>query len=255
MEEVELFSISLLRSFAEFAILIAIGAIVAFLIGRLVNLIFDRTIEKAIDKTGLGKELRAIGLDFSDVMGIFVGAIIFLLFLQLGLFKLPTLGGLWQLLLLGVGYAINIVIALAFITAGLLFVVWFIEYVEKFVKRYREDISILVKMVLGVGLLWSVIAFALQILGLQYTVFQDLLLGFVIMSFGTIVIDLIFSKIEEAENLKPYMMYFLYSIFVLIAISAIFRVYITESILNIFAYGFVALFILALLPSVIKAVK
>lgn len=255
MEEVEVFNISLLQPVAQFVFLVVIGAILAFIIGKLVNLIFDRTVEKALDKTGLGKELRAVGLDFSDLMGLFIGAIIFLLFLQLGLAKLPTIGGLWQLLVEGVGYVVNVVIALAFITAGLLFVVWFIEYVEKFVVRYREDIAVLVKMVLGIGLLWTVIAFALQILGLQYTVFQDLLLGFVVMSFGVIVSDLIFSKIGKAEDLKPYMMYFLYSLFVIVAISAIFRVYIPENILNIFAYGFVALFILAILPTVIKATR
>jgi len=246
---------ALLIALGQFVLWIVVGAILGWVLGKLVNLILDRTVERALDKTGIGKRLREVGLDFSDTIGLFTAVVIFLLFLQLAVGYLPAVGGLWQVVINGVFYLTNVVIALAFITVALLFVVLFIDYVEGFVVKYREDIAQLVKMVLGIGLLWASLSFALNLLNLQYTVFQDLLLGFVVLSVAFVVVDIVMSKIGEDIEIKPILGYYLYGLFVLVAVSAIFSNYIPTNIVTIFSYGFVGLFILAALPALIKAIK
>ncbi len=248
--------LAILTAIGQFVLWVVVGVIVGWIIGKLVDIILDRTVERALDKTGIGKKLREVGLDFSDAIGLFVGVVIFLLFLQVAVSYLPAVGGLWQLVINGIMYLTNVVIAVAFVTVGLLFTVLFVEYVEKFVAKYREDVATFFKMVLGIGLLWSVLYFALKLLNLQYTIFQDLLVGFVVMSVGVIIVDLVMSKVEKVE-IKPILTYFLYGLFVLVTVDAIFSNWMATStkIVTIFSYGFVGLFILAALPSVIKAIK
>jgi len=246
---------ALFTALGQFVLWIVVGAVLGWILGKLVNLILDRTIERALDKTGIGKKLREVGLDFSDTIGLFTGAVIFLLFLQLAVGYLPSVGGLWQVVIDGIFYLTNVVIALAFITVALLFVVLFADYVENFVVRYREDVAKLVKMVLVTGLLWASLTFALSLLNLQYTVFQDLLLGFVVLSVAAVVVDIVMSKVGEEVEIKPILTYYLYGLFVLVAVNAIFYNYISTNVVTVFSYGFVGLFILAALPAVIKAIK
>jgi len=245
---------ALFVALGQFVLWIVVGAIVGWILGKLVNLVLDRTVERALDRTGIGKKLREVGLDFSDTVGLFTAVVIFLLFLQLAVSYLPPVGGLWQVVVDGISYFTNVVIALAFITVALLFIVLFADYVEAFVIRYREDVAALVKMVLVVGLLWASLTFVLELLNLQITVFQDLLLGFVALSVGVIVVDMVMSKVGDTE-IKPVLTYYLYGLFVLVAVTAVFHNWIPTNVVTVFSYGFVGLFILAALPAVIKAIK
>jgi len=247
--------IALFTALGQFILWIVVGTVLGWIVGKLVNLLLDRTVEKVLDKTGIGKKLREVGLDFSDAIGLFTGVVILLLFLQLAVSYLPYIGGLWQLVINGIAYLTNVVVAVAFVTVGLLFVVLFTDYVEGFVSKYREDVAKLFKMVLSIGLLWAVLSFALYLLNLQYTIFQDLLTGFVVLSVAAVVIDSVMSKIEEDIEIKPILTYYLYGIFVLIAVNAVFSNWVPTNVINIFAYGFAGMFILALLPAVIKAIK
>jgi len=251
----DVINVALLTALGQFVLWVIVGAALGFVLGWLVDLVLDRTIERVLDRIGIGKKLREVGLDFSDAVGLFTGVVIFLLFLQLAVSYLPSPGGLWQLVIDGIFYLTNVVIALAFITVALLFVVLFAEYVENFVVRYREDVAKLVKMVLVIGLLWASLNFALSLLNLQYTVFQDLLLGFVVLSVAAVVVDLVMSKIGEEVEIKPILTYYLYGLFVLVAVNAIFYNYIPTNVVTVFSYGFVGLFILAALPALIKAIK
>jgi ABC-type multidrug transport system fused ATPase/permease subunit len=239
----------------EFILWVVVGVIVAWIIGKLVDIILDRTVERGLDKTGIGKELREIGLDFSDTIGFFTGAAIFLLFLELALSYLPAASGIWNTVVYTAAYLVNVVAALAFVTAGFLFVVWFVEYVGKFVRRYNEDVAKFIKMALAIGMIWAVAYYALVLLKLQYTLFNQLLFGFVVLSVGAIVIDVISPRLEEAKEFKPYLEYFLYGLFVLVAVNAIFSTYVPVKVINIFAYGYVALFVLAIIPAIAKAIK
>jgi len=245
---------ALFTALGQFVLWIVVGAIVGWILGKLVNLVLDRTVERALDRTGIGKKLREIGLDFSDTVGLFTAVVIFLLFLQLAVSYLPEVGGLWQVVVSGISYFTNVVVALAFITVALLFIVLFVEYVETFVARYREDVASLVKMVLAVGLLWTSLTFALELLNLQNTVFQDLLLGFIALSVGVVVVDMVMSKVKDTE-IKPLLTYYLYGLFVLTAVVALFHNWIPTNVITAFSYGFVGLFILAALPALIKAIK
>jgi len=242
-------------SIGQFVLWIVVGAVLGWILGKLVDVILDKTVERALDKTGIGKKLREVGLDFSDAIGLFTGVAIFLLFLQLAVSYLPSIGGLWGVVVSGVYYLTNVVIALAFITVALLFIVLFIDYVGRFVSEYREDVAQLVKMVLGIGMLWASLSFSLDLLNLQYTVFQDLLLGFVVLSVAFVVVEMVMSKIGEDEEIKPILSYYLYGLFVLVAIDAIFSNWVPTNVVTIFSYGFVGLFILAALPALIKAIK
>lgn len=238
---------------------IIIAAIVAWAIGWVVDFVLDRTIEKKyLDKTKVGKELRQIGLDFSDTVGIFTAVFLFLYALSSYLSTLTSISSVAAQILSVVNYALLVTIVLAFFTIGLIFVAFLADYFGRLTKQHDENIAELLRNLIFIGFLWVVLYIGLNIWGLQYALINGIISGFVVLAIGWVVIDFFISKFEEGsfKEFSPYAKFFIAAIFILVAISAMFEGYLTDvSVIKIFAWGLVALFVISALPFVVKAIK
>ena len=238
---------------------VVVGFVLGKFMGWLVNKILDQTVERWLDKTRVGKELREIGLDFSDTVGLYTAVFIFLLFLSWGVKQVTIVHPWWQGIINLVDYAIILTLGFAFITVALLFVTFLADYFGRLVKGYREDVGELLKLLLLVGLVWVVVNSAMDMMNLGYTIVKDIMNGFVAFAVGWVIAEFVGNKLseesEEFRRFSPYGKYVIFLIFLLVGLNAIFAKYLSTTIIKVLAWGVVFLFAAVLIPFVVKAVK
>lgn len=252
----DLFALALLVG--QFVGWIILLGLIAWGVGWLVDLVLDRTIERYLDKTKVGKELREIGLDFSDSVGLFVAVLLFIYGLRSYLATMTEVSTTVPQLMTILDFALAVTIVLGFFTVGLLFVAFFSDYLARLVRAHDENVAEILKSILFVGLTWVVLYVGISIWGLQYNLINGLIAGFVVLAIGWFVISFFISRFEEGsfKEFAPYAKFFLFTLFVLISLTAMFAGYVTDAeIMRIFAWGVVALFVATALPFVIRAIK
>ena len=237
---------------------ILVGYVVAWVLGRLVNFVMDRTIERWLAKTRVGEELREIGLDFSDAVGLFTAVIIFLLFLKAGIEAVFIQNALWESIISAVNYALVITIGLGLMTVGLLFVTYVTDYLGRLVKGYREDVSELLKLFLLVGLIWAVVTAGLEFMNLKYTIVTDMMAGFVAFAIGWVLADFVVERLKEYDSFKdfaPFAKYIILLIFLLVGLNATFTRYLGMEVIKILSWGIVAVFAALIIPVLAKSIR
>ena len=237
---------------------VIVGYIAAWVLGRLVNFVMDRTIERKLDKTRVGEELRDIGLDFSDAVGLFTAVIVFLLFLKAGVAAVSLQNELWDTVVSLVNYSLVVVLGLGFMTVGLLFVTFVADYLGRLVKGYREDVGELLKLLLLVGLIWAVVTTGLEFMNLKYTIVADLMAGFIAFAAGWVLAEFMVERFKEYESFRdflPYAKYVVLLIFILVGLNAAFSRYLGVEVIKVFAWGIVALFAVLAVPVLVRAIK
>jgi hypothetical protein len=238
---------------------VVLGFVLGSALGYLVNRVLDTTVERWLDKTKIGKELRKIGLDFSDTVGLYTTAFIFVLFIIWGVTQVNIQHPWWKAVISICNYTLTVVLGFAFITVALLFVIFLSDYFGRMLRGYNEDVGDLLSLLLLVGLIAVVVKIAMKVMGLQYTIIDNVMNGFVAFAIGWVIADFIVSKIsKEYEGFKsfaPYGKYIIVLIFLLVGLNAIFAKYLSTSIIQVLAWGVVALFAAVLLPFVVKAIR
>jgi len=238
---------------------IILGFVLGSALGYLVNRVLDTTVERWLDKTRIGKELRKIGLDFSDTVGLYTTAFIFIMFVIWGVTRVTINHPWWREVIFICNYALKVVSAFGFITVGLLFVIFVSDYFGRMLSGYNEDVGKLLSLLLLVGLIAIVVKVALNMMSLSSSIMDNVMSGFVAFAIGWVIADFIVSKITKDyanfENFAPYAKYIIVIIFLLVGLNAIFAKYLSTSIIQVLAWGVVALFAATLLPFVIRAIK
>ena len=238
---------------------VILGFVLGSALGYLINRILDSTVERWLDKTRIGKELRKIGLDFSDTVGLYTTALVFIMFVIWGVTQVGIDHPWWQAVIKVCNYALTVVIGFGFITVALLFVIFVSDYFGRMLSGYNEDIGKLLTLMLLVGLTAAVVKIALNIMSLSFSIVDNVMNGFVAFALGWVIADFVVSKISEKypsfESFAPYGKYIIVLVFLLVGLNAIFAKYLSTSIIQVLAWGVVVLFAAALLPFVVRAIK
>ena len=247
---------------------VLIGVLVGWIVYKLVQYVLKKSLDQAYEKL---KETFSkipsidVGVLVSYTLGIIVGLYVFsgvmgTLQNVLTSTQLSCINYIYSLTLTVASYLMQIAIVVVVIAAGVIFSIFFTSYIYLLVEGYNENVAELLKLLLFLGLVWVITVYSLNLLGLGSTLFENIMGVFVVLSVGLIVMNYITEHIEENEyykNVKPFVQVFIYSLFVISSLSILLLGYSTVSaeLQNIFAWGFVILFVLALLPFVVKAIK
>ena len=245
-----------------------IGALVGWIIYKIVQFVLKRYINRAYEKLK-NTFTKVPSIDVGALISYTIGAIVGIYVFEGIMGLLPSLltstqfsyiNYLYYTTLSVATYLLQIVAIVLIIAAGVIFSVFFTSYIYLLVEGYNENIAELLRLLLFLGLIWVITVYSLNVLNLGTTLFENIIGVFVILSVGLIVMNYVTEHIKENEyykNVKPFVQVFIYSLFVISSLSILLLGYSTVSaeLQNIFAWGFVILFVLALLPFVVKAIK
>jgi hypothetical protein len=247
---------------------ILVGALVGWVVYKIVQYVLKRYLDKAYEKL---KETftKVPSIDVGALVSYTIGALVGIYVFEGVMGMLPSIisstqfsyiNYLYYLTLTIASYILSIAAIVLIIAAGVIFSIFFTSYLYILVEGYNEDIANLLKVLLFLALVWLITIYSLNILNLGQTLFENIMGVFVILSVGLIVMRYITENVHDNEyykSVKPFVQIFIMSIFIISSLSILLLGYSTVSaeLQNIFAWGFVILFVLALLPFVVKAIK
>ncbi|MGB9621298.1 MAG: hypothetical protein ACPL4C_02525 [Brevinematia bacterium] len=248
------------------------GAVLGYVVGRLVLLVADKILEERVEhiydklKDVLEKlpPIR-VGTVLSYALAIIAGVLAFMGVMSylpsvLTPLQMKYVLNLYEVTLFVANYVILITAAVLLISSVVIFSVFFASYAYLLIEGYDKDVADLLSLLLFLAFIYIGVVASLNMLGLTTTFFQNIMGVFVILSIGLIVMEYVTKHISSNqyyENVKPFVQVFIYSIFIISSMSVLLVGYstVSASVENIFALGFVILFALALLPVVVKSIK
>ena len=265
---------NLLMSLGYFIGFLVLGSVIGYFIGWMVykalNWLFARYVkienvyEKLKSTFNKMPEINVATL-LSYLVGVILGILVFNSVLSLMPNVLTAtqyyyISNILQLTMMVSSTLLLISIVVLIIAAGVIFSIFFTSYLYILIEGYNEHVAELLKLLLFLGFVWIITYSSLKLLGFRYTLFDNIIGAFVILSIGLIVMKYITEHISENtyyKNVKPFIQVFIYSIFVISSLSVLTVGYsdIPASIGGIFAWGFVILFVLTLIPILIKAIR
>jgi len=264
----------LLMSIGYFIGFLVLGGIIGYFIGWIVYKILNWLFAKYIKVENVYEKLKStfskmpeinVATLLSYLVGIVLGILVFNSVLSFMPNVLTTtqyyyISNILQLTMTVSSTLLLISIAVLIIAAGVIFSIFFTSYLYILIEGYNEYIAELLKLLLFLGFVWIITYYSLNLLGFQYTLFDNIIGVFVILSIGLIVMKYITEHISENsyyKNVKPFIQIFIYSIFVISSLSVLTVGYsnISASVESIFAWGFVILFVLTLIPVLVKAIR
>jgi len=205
----------------------AIGSVV----GRAVNRLIERTgLEKAFDRTDVGKAFRSAGIDLSNLIGMLVTAFIVVIGIVVALQYLRIGGEAGMLVAQVAEYLPRLIGGIILLTAGLILVALLTDYIGKlltglFPQQFVE-IGEMLRNLLLIGLIALVVSIALDLMLFTGPLVYPLILGTVIIGAGifighTVVRNIVEDHPEFAAA-APYAKFLLYTIFLMVGLGAIF---------------------------------
>jgi hypothetical protein len=239
-------------------IVIAIGWLVGTLVGKAVNMLVEKIgMERAFDRSDVGKSFRAAGLDLSNVIGMFVKAFIIILAIVYAIEILNIGGTLGAYLTVIANYLPRLLAGLLILILGAILVDFLATFIGKLIRPMfppeKVEIADMIRNLLFIGLIAFIILLALDTMLLSGGTIYPLILGFVIIGVGVILTDtLIRSIIEDHAEFKPvagYAKFVLYAIFLIIGAGAIFATFpgVTNIVANV-SWAFAIALAIILLP-------
>jgi hypothetical protein len=205
----------------------AIGSVV----GRAVNRLIERTgLERAFDRTDVGKAFRSAGIDLSNLIGMLITAFIVVIGIVVALQYLQIGGEAGMLVAQVAKYLPRLIGGIILLTAGLILVALLTDYTGKlltglFPKQFVE-IGEMLRNLLLIGLIALVVSVALDLMLFTGPLVYPLILGTVIIGAGifighTVVRNVVEDHPEFAAA-APYAKFLLYTIFLTVGLGAIF---------------------------------
>jgi len=205
----------------------AIGSVV----GRAVNRLIERTgLERAFDRTDVGKAFRSAGIDLSNLIGMLITAFIVVIGIVVALQYLQIGGEAGMLVAQVAEYLPRLIGGIILLTAGLILVALLTDYIGKlltglFPKQFVE-IGEMLRNLLLIGLIALVVSIALDLMLFTGPLVYPLILGTVIIGAGifighTVVRNIVEDHPEFAAA-APYAKFLLYTIFLMVGLGAIF---------------------------------
>lgn len=213
-------------------IIVLIAWLIGSVVGKAVNRLIEKTgLEKAFDKTDVGKAFRAAGIDLSSLIGMLVTAFIVVMGIVVALSYLRIGGEAGMLVAQIAEYLPRLIGGVILLTAGLILVALLTDYIGKlltglFPKQFVE-IGEMLRNLLLVGLVALVISIALRLmLFVDELLVYPLILGTVIIGAGIFIGHTIVRNIiedhPEFASAAPFAKFLLYTVFLMVGLGAIF---------------------------------
>ncbi|MEZ0318982.1 MAG: hypothetical protein ABWK05_03180 [Pyrobaculum sp.] len=212
-------------------VIILIAWAVGSIVGRAVNRLVERTgLERAFDKTDVGKAFRAAGIDLSNLVGMLVTAFIVAIGVVIAVGYLKIGGEAGALIADVARYLPRLVGGIVLLTVGLVLVALLTDYIGKlltglFPQQFVE-IGEMLRNLLLVGLVALIISVALDLMLFTGPLVYPLILGTVIIGAGIFIGHTIVRNIVEDHpefaGAAPYAKFLLYLIFLTVGLGAIF---------------------------------
>lgn len=239
-------------------IVIAIGWVVGTLVGKAVNILVEKIgMERAFDKSDVGRAFRGAGLDLSNVIGGFVKAFIVILAVIYAIEILNIGGTLGTYLTQIANYLPRLLAGLLIIMFGAVLVDFLASFIGRMIRPMfppdKVEIADMIRNLLFIGLIAFIILLALDTMLLSGSTIYPLILGFVVIGVGIILTDtLIRSIVEDYPDFKSvagYAKFVLYSIFLIIGAGAIFATFpnVTTIVANV-SWAFAIALAIILVP-------
>ena len=225
-------------------VVIAIGYIVAIVVGKAVNKVVQKVgIEKTFDQSTAGKAFKSSGLDLSDLIGGIVKAFILILAIVLAI-QILDIGGTFGAYLATIAdYLPRLLGGILIIILGTVFVDLLSTFIGKMMRpmfpEAKAEIADMLKNLLFIGLIAFILLLALDTMLLSGSTIYPLILGFVVIGTGISLTDGLVKSITddypEFREVAGYAKFVLYSIFLIIGAGAIFATYagVTNIVANI----------------------
>lgn len=213
-------------------IIVLIAWLIGSVVGKAVNRLIEKTgLEKAFDKTDVGKAFRAAGIDLSNLIGMLITAFIVVIGIVVALSYLRIGGEAGMLVAQIAEYLPRLIGGVILLTAGLILVALLTDYIGKlltglFPKQFVE-IGEMLRNLLLVGLVALVISIALRLmLFVDELLVYPLILGTVIIGAGIFIGHTIVRNIiedhPEFASAAPFAKFLLYTVFLMVGLGAIF---------------------------------
>ncbi|MGC8994318.1 MAG: mechanosensitive ion channel family protein [Pyrobaculum sp.] len=212
-------------------LIILIAWVVGSVVGRAVNRLVERTgLEKAFDKTDVGKAFRAAGIDLSNLIGMLVTAFIVVIGVVIAIGYLKIGGEAGALLAQVAQYLPRLIGGIILLTVGIILVALLTDYIGKlmtglFPKQFVE-IGEMLRNLLLIGLIALIVSVALDLMLFTGPLVYPLILGTVIIGAGIFIGHTIVRNIvedhSEFASVAPYAKFLLYLIFLMVGLGAIF---------------------------------
>ncbi|ACB39691.1 mechanosensitive ion channel family protein [Pyrobaculum neutrophilum] len=214
------------------AVLIVVVAwAVGSLVGSAVNRLIEKTgLERAFDRTDVGKAFRAAGIDLSNLIGMLITAFVVVIGVVIALGYLKIGGEAGALVAQVARYLPRLIGGIILLTAGLILVALLTDYIGRllvslFPKQFVE-IGEMLRNLLLIGLIALVVSIALDLMLFTGPLVYPLILGTVIIGAGIFIGHTIVRNIVEDHpefaNAAPYAKFLLYLIFLMVGLGAIF---------------------------------
>jgi hypothetical protein len=212
-------------------LIVVIAWAVGSIVGTAVNRLIERSgLERAFDKTDVGKAFRAAGVDLSNLIGMLITAFIVVIGVVIALQYLQIGGEAGALLANVAKYLPRLIGGIILLTAGVILVAFLTDYVGKllinlFPKQFVE-IGEMLRNLLLIGLIALVVSIALDLMLFTGPLVYPLILGTVIVGAGIFIGHTIVRSIVEDHpefaSAAPYAKFLLYLIFLMVGLGAIF---------------------------------
>ncbi|MFN3804956.1 MAG: mechanosensitive ion channel family protein [Pyrobaculum sp.] len=212
-------------------LIILIAWAVGSMLGKAVNRLVERTgLERAFDRTDVGKAFRAAGVDLSNLVGMLVTAFIVAIGIVIAVGYLRIGGEAGALIADVARYIPRLVGGIILLTVGIILVALLTDYIGKlltglFPKQFVE-IGEMLRNLLLVGLVALVVSISLDLMLFTGQFVYPLILGTVIIGAGIFIGHTIVRNIVEDHpefaGAAPYAKFLLYLIFLTVGLGAIF---------------------------------
>lgn len=212
-------------------IIILVAWAIGSVIGRAVNRLIERTgLEKAFDRTDVGKAFRAAGIDLSNLIGMLITAFVVVIGIVVALGYLRIGGEAGVLVAQVAEYLPRLIGGIILLTAGLILVALLTDYIGKlltglFPKQFVE-IGEMLRNLLLIGLIALIVSIALDLMLFTGPLVYPLILGTVIIGAGIFIGHTVVRNIiedhPEFASAAPYAKFLVYLIFLMVGLGAIF---------------------------------
>ena len=238
-------------------IVVLIGYVAGELIGSAVNKIIQKFVEKPLDRTDVGKTIRELGLDLSDLIGGLTKAFIISISIVAAVDLLAIPGEAGTIITRVANYLPYLIGGITVLTIGVILALGLAKYIGSFLRKAFPEsyasLAVLIENFILLGLIAVIVTISLELLQLQSTLIYPLIVGALVIAIGVFIADsalrIIIEQHPEFKELAPFLQFLIILIFLMIGVSAIFSEFpSTTQVINNLALGLAIAFAIVLIP-------
>jgi len=238
-------------------IVLLIGYVAGELIGNAVNKIIQKFVEKPLDRTEIGRTIRELGLDLSDLIGGLTKAFIISISIVAAVDLLAIPGEAGAIITRVANYLPNLIGGITVLTIGVILALGLAKYIGSFLRKAFPEsyasLAVLIENFILLGLIAVIVTIALELLDLRSTLIYPLIVGALVIAIGIFIADsalrIIIEQYPEFKELAPFLQFLIILVFLMIGVSAIFSEFpSTIQVINNLSLGLAIAFAIVLIP-------